>query len=365
MSFPYSQNSNDPVVFVGTYTEPEGSTSEGIYVYRLDPSSGRLRFESVAKGILNPSFLALHPEKGFLYAVNEVREFAGEAGGGVSAFSVDPVSGKLTLLNHQPSQGEDPCYVSVEATGRFVLVANYTGGSVAMFPIQPDGRLGPATDVIQHSGSSVHSERQTGPHAHCLLPDPSNRFAVAADLGLDQVLVYRMDLERGKLEKHGEVEVHPGAGPRHLTFHPSGKYAYLINELDATLTGYRYDADAGSFEEVQTVPTLPDDFKDRNLSADIHVSPDGRFVYASNRGHDSLVCFRIEEYTGRLAYQGHTSTGGNEPRNFAIDPSGAILLAANQDAHNLVAFKIERESGALTRKGQEVEVSMPVCVKFA
>lgn len=365
MSFPSSESKNAPVLFVGTYTEPEGSQSEGMYVYRMDPSSGALTFEAVMKGIVNPAFLAIHPQRGLLYSVNEVRSFAGQPGGGVSAFSINSVSGELTLLNHQSSHGQDPCYVSIEGTGQFVLIANYSSGSVAMFPIQMDGRLGLATEVVQHSGASVHPERQTGPHAHCILPDPANRFALVADLGLDQILVYRMDLENGKLHKHAEVEGKRGAGPRHLAFHPNGQYVYLINELDSTLTAYRYHTDAGIFEELQTVSALPEDFKDENLCADVHVSPNGKYLYASNRGHDSIVCFIVDESTGRLAYRSYTSTGGREPRNFAIDPSGTFLLVANQKTHSIVTFQIDLATGELLNTGHEVAVSMPVCLKFA
>lgn len=360
-----SKSKDSPVVFVGTYTEPKGSRSEGIYAYRMDSSSGKLTFETVLKGMVNPAFLAIHPGQGFLYAVSEVRGFAGQAGGGVSAFSINSPSGELSLLNHQFSGGEDPCYVSVEQTGWFALAANYTSGSVAMFPIQTDGRLGPASEVIQHSGSSVHPERQTGPHAHCILPDPTNRFAIVADLGLDKLLIYRMDLDGGKLLKHAEVDVHPGAGPRHLTFHPNGRYAYLINELDATLTGYRFDAQAGTFEELQNVPALPGDFTGENLCADVHVSPNGKYLYGSNRGHDSLVCFLIDENTGRLTYQNHTSTEGREPRNFAISPDGTFLLVANQKTNNIVTFKIDPANGQLLRTQHQVEVPMPVCLRFA
>jgi 6-phosphogluconolactonase len=331
----------------------------------MDPSSGGLTFESVAKGSLNPSFLEVHPKRAFLYAVNEVPSFAGQDGGGLSAFSINSTTGELTLLNEQLSHGTDPCYVSIEQTGRFALIANYTSGSIAMFPIQTDGQLGPATEVIQHSGSSIHPERQTSPHAHCILSDPRNRFAITVDLGLDKLMIYEMDLERGKLRKHGEVKVQAGAGPRHLTFHPNGQYAYLINELNATLTGYRYHTDAGTFEELQTVAALPQDFTGENLCADVHISPDGKFLYASNRGHDSIVCFLIDEDNGWLTYRSHTSTGGREPRNFTIDPSGDFLLVANQKTHNIVTFKIDRTTGQLFKTGHEMEVSLPVCVKYA
>jgi 6-phosphogluconolactonase len=352
----------ESVVFVGTYTETEGSQSEGIYVYRMDESSGKLTIERVVKGVLNPSFLAIHPKQGFLYAVNEVQNHHRQPGGGVSAFSID--SGEINLLNNQFSHGSDPCYVSVDVTGQFVLVANYTSGSIAMFPIQPDGRLGSASDVIQHTGSSVHPERQTSAHAHCILPDPTNRFAIAVDLGLDKLLIYQMDLENGKLHKHAEMDVQPGAGPRHVTFHPSGQYAYLINELDSTVISYHYDSENGTFEELQTVPALPLGFKGENLCADIHISPDGKYLYGSNRGHDSIVCFLINENTGKLTYRNHTSTEGREPRNFAIDPSGNFLLVANKKSNNIVTFKIDPESGELSRTGYEVYVSMPVCLKF-
>jgi 6-phosphogluconolactonase len=333
-------------------------------MYRMDPSSGELTFMRELKGIPNPSYLEIHPQKRFLYAVNETQSSGGQEGGGVSAFSIAPASGELDLLNADSSRGRDPCYISIEQTGRYALVANYSSGSVAMFPIGADGRVGPASEVNQHSGASVHPERQTGPHAHCILPDPTNRFAIAVDLGLDKLLVYEMDLERGRLNKQAEVNIEAGAGPRHLTFHPNGQYAYLLNELNSTLTGYRYQSESGSFEELQTVPALPGDFTGENLCAAIHVSPAGRYLYASNRGHDSMVCFRIDENTGMLTYRSHTSTGGQEPRDFAIDPSGSFLLAANQKSHTIVTFTIDAESGALSRAGHEVEVSMPVCVKF-
>lgn len=352
------------LVFVGTYTESQGSQSQGIYVYRMEPGSGELTFETVVGGVRNPSFLEAHSQQGFIYSVNEVGSFAGQPGGGVSAFSIHS-AGELNPLNSQPSHGEDPCYISVEQTGRFALVANYTSGSVAMLPIQHDGQLGPAAAVIQHSGSSVHPERQTGPHAHCILPDPTNRFAVAVDLGLDKLLIYKMDLQNGRLHPHGEVQVLAGAGPRHLTFHPHRPYAYLINELNSTVISYRYDAEAGTFDELQVVPTLPPDFKGENLCADIHVSPNGKHLYASNRGHDSIAAFIIDENHGTLTCHDHTLTGGNEPRNFAIDPGGTFLLAANQKSHTIVTFKIDSDTGRLSRSAHELDVSMPVCVKFA
>lgn len=354
--------SKNPVLFVGTYTEHEGSQSKGIYVYRLDSSSGELTFEWEAKGVLNPSFLDLHPHQNFLYAVNEVQMFAGEEAGGVSAFSVNPVSGELNLLNAHSSRGKDPCYISIEQTGRFALVANYSSGTVAMLPIQPDGRLGPASDVVQHSGSSVDPGRQTNPYAHCIRPDPTNRFVIATDLGADKLLIYRMDLENGKLNKHAEVKVQPGAGPRHVIFHRNGQYMYLINELNSTLIVYRYDRDAGSLEELQTVSTLPQGYTGRNLCADLHICRN--YLYVSNRKHDSIAWYLLDENTGRLSYKGEIPSGGKGPRSFVIDPGDSFLLAAHEQSDNIVIFKIEAETGKPIKTGYELKISQPVCVRF-
>ena len=352
----------NPVIFVGTYTEKEGSQSKGMYVYRMDADSGELTFEWEAAGILNPSYLAIRPGQGFLYAVNEVQTFGGQAGGGVSALSIDRASGELHLLNAYSSCGKDPCYISIEQTGRFALVANYTGGNVAMLPIRPDGQLGPATDVVQHTGSSVNPERQDNPYAHCILSDPANRFVIATDLGADKLLAYRMDLDQGKLHAHAEVNVQPGAGPRHVIFHPNGQYLYLINELNSTLGVYHYNGDAGHLDEVQTISTLPENHQSENLCADLHIS--GNYLYASNRKHDSIAWYLIDEATGQLTYQGEVPSGGKEPRGFAIDPSGNFLLAAHEKSNNIVVFSIDPATGRLSRTGHETTLSHPVCVKF-
>ena len=351
-----------PIVFIGTYTEHEGSQSKGIHIYQLHLSSGELTFENEAIGIRNPSYLDIHPEKKLLYAVNEIQSFAGEERGGVSAFSIDPTSGELELLNAQSSHGKDPCYISIEQSGRFALVANYSSGTVAMFPIQADGRLSPATDVVQHTGSSVDPERQTAPFAHSIVPDPANRFAIAADLGADKLVIYEMDLENGKLNKHAEVKVKPGSGPRHSIFHPNGKYLYLFNELSSTLIGFRYDSDAGGLEEIQTISTLPPGYEGESLGADLHILC--RYLYASNRRHDSIAWFVIDEDSGQLAYQGEVPSGGRVPRGFAIDPSGSFLLAANQGSDNVVIFQIDYSTGKPMETGHEAKVSQPVCVKF-
>lgn len=360
-----SQRQDGVVVYIGTYTSfgSRATGSKGIYVYRLDLHTGQLRFET-ATHTENPSYLALDPARRHLYAVNELMNLGGQPDGGVSAFAIDPATAGLTPLNQQSSQGGLACYVSIEQTGRYALVANYAGGNVIMLPIQADGRLDPASDVVQHHGASVDPQRQKGPYAHSIITDPANRYAFAADLGIDKIVIYQMDLEKGKLLPHGEVKVHPGAGPRHLTFHPNGRFAYLIQEINSTLTAFAYHADKGSFEELQTVPTLPQDFRGQNTAADVHVSPDGKFVYGSNRGHDSIVIHAIDAQRGTLTYVGHVATGGKTPRNFAIDPSGTYLLAANQDTNNVVTFRMDQASGQLQETGLVTEIPMPVCVKM-
>jgi 6-phosphogluconolactonase len=350
-------------VYVGTYTSGK---SEGIYLYRLDLTSGRLRHVATTKGVKDPSFIALGPDRRNLYAVNEVEDFGGKKSGALSSFAVDQPTGNLRLLNQQPSLGGAPCYVDVDRNGRFVLVANYSGGNIAVLPIRSDGSLGEATDVKQYVGSSINVERQEGPHAHCIVLDPANRFAYGCDLGTDKVMIYRFDARRGKLIPGRTPWVHlkPGAGPRHITFHPDGKYAYVINELDATVTAFAHDRDRGNLKEVQTIPTLPVDFTGENTSADIHVSPDGHFLYCSNRGHDSIAAFQIASRSGKLTFVAHQSSGGKAPRNFAIDPTGRFLLVANQKSDNIVTYRRDLKTGQLTATGHVVEVPSPVCLKF-
>jgi len=355
--------SGELLVYVGTYTKGK---SEGIYLYRLNLSSGELKHVATTSGVVNPSFLAMAPSRRYLYAVNEVEDFAGRKSGALSAFAVDQRTGELKLLNQQPSLGGAPCYVVVDQTSRFVLVANYVGGNVAVLPVRSDGSLDKASDVKQDLGSSMNSERQEGPHAHCIVLDPTNRFAYACDLGTDKIMIFRFDARRGKLIRNGRpwVQVKPGAGPRHLTFHPGGKYAYVINELHATVTAFAHDQVHGNLKALQTTPTLPKGFSGANTSADIHVSPDGRFLYCSNRGHDSIAAFKIDPQNGKLTFIAHESTGGKTPRNFAIDPTGAFLLAANQNSDNIVTFRLDKKTGRLSATGHVVEVPSPVCLKF-
>ena len=357
------------LLYIGTYTRKmafvEGK-SKGIYIYRLDPNSGALTYVSEAPDVDNPSFLAIDPEQRCLYAVNEVGDFGGQSSGAVSAFAIDPKTGRLTFLNQQPTHGAAPCHLSVEQTGRYVLAANYMGGNVCMLPIQDEGRLAPATDIVQHEGASVNPQRQMEPHAHSINLDPTNRYAIAADLGIDKLMIYQLDLAGGKLKPHHPpwTQIEAGSGPRHLDFHPSGAYAYLINELGSTITALAYNEAQGTLETLQTISTLPEDFKGNNSTADVHVSPDGKFLYGSNRGHNSIAIFAIDQASGKLTVVGHESTQGKTPRNFAIDPTGAFLLAANQDTDNVVIFRIDPQAGALAPTDHTIKVPTPVCLKL-
>jgi len=357
------ENLTELLVFIGTYTRGE---SKGIYIYKMDLNSGGLTPVGVRDAGPNPSFLAVHPNHRFLYAVNEIAEYEGEKTGSITAFSLDPTTGVLDFLNRQSSSGAIPCHLVVDAAGKNVLLANYVGGNVSVLPIQNGGRLGRATSVRQHEGSSIHPSRQTGPRAHSINLDQANRFAVAADLGIDRVLVYRFDGASGELTPNDppSVSVKPGAGPRHFAFHPSQPYAYVINELDSTITAFTYDSKLGTLESMQTLSTLPEGFEGVTHTAEVQVHPSGRFVYGSNRGHDSIAMFRVDATSGRLSPIGHEPTGGKTPRNFGIDPSGRYLIAANQDSDSLVVFRIDPEAGSLQSTGIVVDVPAPVCVKM-
>ena len=348
-------------LYVGTYTSGK---SEGIYVYRMDRVTGALtRFSSIKS--VNPSFLTIDRSKRYLYAVNEVGEYAGKAGGGVSAFAIDPATGNLRLLNEQATQGADPCHLSIDNKRRALLVANYTGGSVTVLPVRTDGTLGMATDIRQHEGSGI-KEQQKGPHAHCVILDQLERHVLVADLGIDKVMIYQLDRATGKLSQAQQpfAELTAGAGPRHLTLHPSGKYLYVINELDSTMTAFKYNAPNGTLTLIETVSTLPTDFTGTSYCADVHVSTSGKFLYGSNRGHDSIVVFEIDQRTGKLKPIEHVSTEGKWPRNFTIDPTGAFLLVANQRTDNVVIFSIDAKTGRLKPTGVVEQIPSPVCLKF-
>lgn len=349
-------------VYVGTYTS---KNSQGIYSYRLDLGTGALSLYGLAAETVNPSFLAIHPNQKFLYAVSEIGD-AGAKSGGVSAFARDPHSGRLLLLNQQSSEGRGPCHLVVDRAGKYVFVANYSSGSAAVLPIQADGSLGKASSIVQHKGSGPNKQRQERAHAHSINLDPGNRFAFVADLGIDKVMIYRFDASTGKLQTNDPPAaiVAGGAGPRHFAFHPSGKFAYVINELANTITAFAYDAARGALTELHTVPTLPADFKGSNTTAEVVVHPSGKFLYGSNRGHDSIALFAIDA-SGKLSPLGHESTRGKTPRNFAIEPSGKYLLVANQNSDSIVVFRILPQTGKLEMVGEPVEAPAPVCIRFA
>lgn len=349
-------------VYFGTYT---GKDSRGIYMATFDAVTGKLGEATLAVETVNPSFLAVHPSRAFLYCVGEIADFKGQKTGGVSAFAIEPATGKLTLLNQQSSAGAGPCHIVIDKTGTTALVANYGGGSCAALPIQPDGTLVPATSVMQHRGSSVDKSRQEGPHAHSINLDAANRYAFCADLGLDKVLVYKFDPATSTLTPNDPSAgiVAPGSGPRHFAIHPSQKFAYANNEMTSGVTAFAFDAQKGTLTELQTLSTLPNPVPG-NSTAECVVHPSGKSLYVSNRGHDSLAMFAVDEATGRLTPLGFASTGGKTPRNFCIDPTGRWVLAANQSTGNVTVLAVDPQRGDLTATGQSVAVPAPVCVRF-
>ena len=348
------------LVFVGTYTTK--TESKGIYAYEFDSDTGKLTPKGVAAETSDPSWIAVHPSGKFLYAANE----AGKSSA-VSAFRIDAKSGKLTLLNQMPSLGEDPCYLSFDKTGKYLLVANYSSGTVAVFPILPNGRLGEHTAVVKDQGTTGPHKNQEGPHAHWIETSPDNRFALVADLGLDEVLVYKFDAASGTLTPNEPAfaKLKAGSGPRHIAFHPRGKFVFAVSELNSTATSFAYDGKKGALKEIGTVSTLPPGFSGRNDVAEAAVDPNGKFLYVSNRGNDSIAILSIDPAKGTLAPGGGgVPTGGKEPRHFAIDPSGKYLLAENQYSNNIVVFKIDAATARLTATGQVVEVPSPVNIAF-
>jgi 6-phosphogluconolactonase len=353
------------LLYVGTYTV--GTRSEGVYLIRMDRRSGQLRRVDAVDAGANPSFLALHPNGRVLYAVNELETYQGNATGAVSAFAIAKDTGALTRLNEQPSGGGAPCFVSVDRSGRAALVANYAGGSVALLPIQPDGALAPATSVRQHTGTGPNAERQAAPHAHCILPDPSNRFALAADLGADRVFVYRLDLDGKSLSKveGSEAVMRPGSGPRHIALHPTLPLVFVANELDSTVGALRFDAERGALSLLDARSTLPADWTGTNYPADIHVAANGRALYVSNRGHNSIAVFSVAESTGALVLDQVVSTDGDWPRNFSLDPTGRWLLVANQRSDSVIVFGRDPNNGRLTPTRQRIALPSPVCLRFA
>ena len=361
--------SNVTLVYVGTYT---GAKGKGIYVFRLQTENLEVsqNITLVPLGIAaetpNPSFFEIDLKRRRLFTVNELDEFEGKPGGAVSAFSIDPKTGLLTLLNRRASMGAGPCHIVADKENRNVLVANYGSGSVAVLPVHADGTLGAASDVVQHAGRSVDPDRQKGPHAHCVTLDRANRFAFVCDLGLDKILAYRFDAAHGKLTPHTPpfASVKPGAGPRHMVFRPDGRFAYVANELKSTITVFTYDANAGALTDVQTVSTLPEYFDRANTAAEIDVHPSGKWVYVSNRGHNSVVLFTSDPEKGTLTYVEEQGTGGRKPRHFGIEPSAQHLAIGNQDSDTVLVCRIDAGNGRLKPSGVFASVPAPACVKF-
>ena len=351
------------LVYVGTYT---GHGSDGIYAYRFNPSKGELIPVGLAAKTENPSFLTLDSAGQFLYAVNEIDSFQNQPAGAISVFAINKESGKLKQLQKISSLGAAPAHLSLDKTGRYLLVANYTGGNVAVFPIGSDGLLGEHTSLVQDSGSGINPERQAGPHAHFIHVTNDNRFAMTADLGIDKVLVNRFDPNTGILTPAGSgfAKLEPGSGPRHIAFTPSGKFVYVLNELTSTITVFSFESETGAMQSMQMLSTLPKGFSGNNSTAEIVTDTKGKFLYVSNRGDNSIAQFSINPTDGSLTPIGWISSGGETPRNFEIDPSGQWLFAANQNSGNIVLFGIDQATGTLKQISDSTKIISPVCIRF-
>jgi len=352
------------LVYFGCYTNAK-SGSKGIYVSKFNSATGELSDPELAVETGSPSFLTIHPSKKFLYAVGEISA-PGQKGGGVSAFSINLPDGKLSLINQVSSVGAGPCHVSLDKTAKMAMVANYGGGSVASYSLGANGALSEAASFFQHEGSGADPKRQAGPHGHSINPTPDNQFALACDLGLDKVLIYKMDPASGKLTTHGFGTVPPGSGPRHLGFHPNGKFVFVNNEMLMTETTFAYDAQKGALKEVETVSTLPaeDRAKTGLSTAETVVHPNGKFVYVSNRTHDTIAVFACDAATGKLTLIQNASAEGKIPRNFCLDPSGKWMIVAHQDSNTAALLKVDQDTGKLSFTGKKIAVGGSVCVRF-
>ncbi|MFK7696269.1 lactonase family protein [Paenibacillus sp. HJGM_3] len=346
--------------YIGSYAEAEDPS---VYACAFDAETGRLTLLQQTSGLINPTFLAIDPVRRTLLAIAEDRGPAGERLGAAVAYAIDERTGELTFRNRQATVAASTCHIMLDHSRRSFAVASYSGSRIGLSRMEDDGSAGPATDTHMHEGSGIRPQ-QDKPHPHSVFFDPANRFALVPDLGIDRIVVYRLDLEQLKLVPHGETAVAAGAGPRHFVFHPTAPYGYVINELNSTVTAFVYDGDLGRLTEIESVTTLPSGYEGNNATADIHISPDGRFLYGSNRGHDSIVVYAIDAATGRLSLIEHVSSGGGHPRNFGLSPDGRFLLAANRDSDNVVTFARDAATGKLQPTGDELRVSKPVCVKF-
>lgn len=358
------------VMYVGTYTN---NGSKGIYAYRFDTETGKVWPIGLAAETENPSFLVADASGSHLYAVNETENYRGASSGGVTAFAIDRATGKLKKLDEVASHGADPCFISFDRSGKYILVANYTGGNVAVFPLLADGGIAEATLVIQDEGAlGPNKERQEKPHAHWIQASARNRFVYVSDLGLDRVLIYKFDAATGKLNRGDSTgaskdffsaTLAPGTGPRHVAFSADGNFMYVIGELDSTVTVFANDAKE-TYQPIQKISALPEGFAGKNTAAEIAIPPNGKFLYASNRGDDSIAVFAIDGASGKLTFVQRVPCGGKTPRHFAIDPAGRHLLVANQDTGNIVEFAIDLMTGKLTSEGEVAKVPSAVCAVF-
>jgi 6-phosphogluconolactonase len=355
--------------FVGTFTTQKHyvkGSGAGIYVYEVEPNSGSMSLAHVVRGVVNPTFLALDAGQRFLYAVNDLDEASVPAAGTVSAFAVDSKTGALAFLNRQPSHGVEPCYATVDNSGRYLLIANYRNGSIAAYPIAPDGSLHPASHVVQHQGSSVHPVQQLGPHVHAIDVLADSPTILSTDKGLDRIIAYRLDLDSGRFVSFGPGgSARPGSGPRHAAYDPQRKRLYVISEILPLMTGFDVTPETGELREVSAIPTIPSDFTGPNFGGHVDIAPSGRFVYGSNRGHDSITIFEPDPETGRLTTIAHQPTGGKTPRHFAIDRGGRFLFVANQNSDAITTFRVDPDTGMLAPTGQIVDVPNPCCIKIA
>ncbi|MCM3699310.1 lactonase family protein [Paenibacillus macerans] len=347
------------LLFVGSYAE---TADPGVYVYELDASSGQMNRLSAVSGLKNPTFVSVDEADGRLYAISETVS-EGERVGEATAFAIDPAKGELRELNRTLTIRPSSSHIQLDRTNRFAAVSGYHGGNVGLIDVQPDGLVGKLTDERQHEGKGADPSRQDRPHPHSVIFSPDNRFALVADLGLDLIVVYELDVQAKRLVRKGEAHTPPGAGPRHMAFHPNGRFLYSINEVNSSISAFSYDPESGQLELLDTVPTLPAGFTAENTTAEVAISKDGRYLYGSNRGHDSIVQFAIDPSSGKLTYVEHVSSEGGHPRHFALTPDGKHLIAANRDSNNLALFTVDGETGQLKFTGHTAEVSKPVCVK--
>lgn len=350
-------------LYVGTFCEQEDN---GIYVFEFDRKQGSVRQIQAINGFESPSYLEIHPSGEFLYSVNRSSVTENENWGSVSSFQIDSHSGQIRHMNSQPAQGGESCHLALDSEGRMVFIANYNQGNIAAFPVLNNGTLAEASEVRQHMGSGPNRERQEGPHAHCVAVSANDRWLYAVDLGIDRIKVYEIDYENSQLIDlpAGDGISKPGSGPRHIALHPTINKAYVIEELASSITSYDLDPVSGALTPDQTVPTIPETFNDTNYCADIHIHPNGKLLYASNRGHDSLAIYRINENTGELTFIAYQTVFGKWPRNFLIDPEGDFIFVVNQNSDNLVIFLVNPETGLLKRTNQEINIPNPVCVKI-